>query len=297
MAKFCINCGKTLDETGRCSCQSAVIETQAVPKVNPQETYQGMPEYGSTYHREVDYSQKANQAKEVLSTGYNQVMNILMNLLRRPFTKGIPFSNSEDVKSASMIMGIHALLVAIFTTLAFSRMNEVLSAFNELFMAMVGYGEVIDIKFPLINIFMITLMGSAIFGVIYAGTLLLFSILFRNNVSFKTALCAVASRSAIIIPIVLCSMILLFVIPSMAIPVFLLGNIAGVAFITQVFPVTRQENRNSVPLVVFFGTALFLLVVYIIMVNSYTAFLPEGMKELLPYFKEMLSDPTSIYGW
>ena len=297
MAKFCINCGKTLDESGRCSCQNAVIETQAVPKPSYGETAPRAPEYSNTYHREVDYSQKANQAKEVLSTGYNQVMGVLMNLLRHPFSKGIPFSNSEDLKSASMIVGLHALVVAIFTTVAFSRMNQVLEGLSEMFMALSGYDEFIDISFPLINIFIITLMGSAIFSVIYAGTLLLFSIIFKNNVSFKTTLCAVASRSAVIIPVVLCALVLLFVVPSLAFPIFFLGNIAGVAYITQVFPVTKQENRNHVPLIVFLGTALFLFAVYIIMINSYSVYLPEGVKDLLPYFEEILNDPTSIYGW
>lgn len=307
MAKFCVKCGNKLDDSGICSCEGTSYQEQAVPEERTDYTSQAVPQerysqstavehqYANTYHTDVDYSEKANQAKEVLSIGFNRGMNILMSLLKYPFSKGISFSNSEDLKSASIIISLHALLAAVFTALSFSRLNEIFSVFNELLNEFLGYSDVLNMKFPLMNIFVITLIGSTLFSMIYASTLLLFSILFKNNVSYKAVVCAVASRSAVIIPVIALSIVLLFIMPYLGLTLFAMGNFAGIAYITQVFPVTRQENRNYVPLIVFLGTVLFLAVTYFIFINSYSMYLPAELKELIPYFEEMMSDPGSFY--
>lgn len=265
-------------------------QPQAGPEVNYNQESTVEHAYGNTYHSEVDYNKKANQAKKVLSTGYNKVMDIMISLLKHPFSKGIAFSNSEDLKSASIIIGLHALFAAIFTALSFSRLTQIFEVFNGILYELTGYSDILNMKFPMINIFLITLIGSAAFSMIYAGTLLLFSIIFKNNVSYKTVVCAVASRSAIIIPVIALSIVLIFIIPFLGIILFTMGNFAGIAYITQVFPVTKIKNRDYVPLIVFLGTVVFLVVTYFVFINSYSMYLPADLKELIPYFEELMSN-------
>ena len=290
MANFCINCGKKLDEAGVCSCQAANNNPEERKFQDDQMAYEKVG-HDVSYVNEVDYSLQANRAKEILATGWNRILGIIISLVRYPFTKGILFTNSDDDVSASIIISIHALATALVTTLAMSRINKLM----ELFSDYVDYGTMSMLKMPLGKIFFTTFIVSALLSVIYALFLLVFSVLMKNNISFKAALCTTAARSSVIIIIIPVSILLFLVSPYMGIFVFGLGNYAGIAYMTQVFPVTTQERRNHVPLIVFLATALFLLASSYLMIKAIPMFLPEALSDLVPYYEELMSDPSSIF--
>lgn len=290
MAKFCINCGKSLNETGVCSCQN----DQYVPaegKVAGDHITHEVANHAISYENEVDYSLQANKAKEALSSGWNKIMGILISLLKYPFTKGILFTISDDAVSASIIIAIHAFATAFITTLGFSRINKL----TELFYEYIDYSTMIMLKLPLGKIFFTSFILSGLLSVIYACSLLLFSVLMKNNISFKASLCTIAARSSVIIALVPISILLFLINPFIGIVVFGLGNYGAIAYMTQVFPVTRQENRNLVPLIVFLATVLFLIVTNYLIIKAIPMYLPDALKELMPYYKEMLSDPSSMF--
>lgn len=335
MAKFCIKCGNPLVEGVPCSCsisekvhrepstpppapedpklfqknvnvdatkggdrvghgQPYTVPTPPPPAVGDAGAY---AEHSHVYRNEVDYAVKAKEAKEVLYTGYSKASNIWLKLFKQPYTEGIAFSTSDDVKSASMVIGIHGLLTALFTALFFSVMNDVMEVLNLFIGELVGYMDLMSLEFPLVKIFLFALVGSLVFSALYAGALLLASIVFKNNVSYKTMVCTMASRSAIIIPVIGLSILLMFINAFLGMAFFALGNLAGVAYMTMVFPVTKIELKNYVPLIVFLGTVLFLLGSVLILRNSYTLFLPSELKELLPYLEEFMKVPGGLHLW
>lgn len=231
MGKFCINCGQKLDETGVCSCQKVDIGPPVNPFREEQIAYEQVS-HEVSYENAVDYNLQANKAKEILSTGFNRITGIMISILRYPFTKGIAFTSSDDAVSASIIIAIHAFATASITTLGFSRINKLIELFYEL----LDYGTMSMLKMPLGKIFFTTFALSALLSVIYAGSLLIFSVLMKNNISFKAALCITAARSSAIIIIVPVSIVLFMLNPYMGIFLFGLGNYAGIA--------PRDEKRT-----------------------------------------------------
>lgn len=289
MANFCINCGKKLDENGVCSCQTAGINPADRRYQDEEMSYEKVG-HDISYENEVDYNLQADRAKEILATGWNRIMGIIISLVRYPFTKGILFTNSDDYVSASIIVSIHALATALVTTFGISRINKFMELFNEY----IDYRTMSMLKMPLGKIFFTTFFVSALLSVIYALSLLIFSVLMKNNISFKAALCTIAARSSVIIIVIPVSILLFMISPYMGIFVFGLGNYAGIAYMTQVFPVTRQEHRNHVPLIVFLATVLFLMASSYLMIKAIPMFMPEALNELAPYYEEMMNDPSSI---
>ena len=266
MAKICTKCGKELEEGVACSCTDYIVKEQ----VQYQES--------SAVTKALITPQQANDAKMY----FISLVDILKKIIKYPNTEGARYAVSDDRKSALGLIGIQALLTTLFTIIAVAQLNPLLKALS-------FFGG--NIKMPMIKIFILTFIASVVLSMALAGIILGISTLFKNKITFQTALCITSIRSVALIPVTLVACLLIFVNSGYGVMLFYAGNLAGICYMISAFPVTSTEDKNKVPLIMFISMILFAIISVIVMTKIAPQFLPDALKEA----SDLFGNPGNLF--
>ena len=261
MDKFCTKCGKPLEEGEVCSCQ--------ITDQNMQAGQQPVP-----------------PVQQINANGASNYLKNLFLLFKKvifaPATEGVMFANSQDRNTAFGLMGVQAIFSTLFALIATSKLGSLFSLVS-------------SAKMPYIRIIIVTLIASFAFSCAFAGILLGISILFKNKINYNAALCVAAIRSIAVVPVTIIAIVLFLINPSYGLVLFYMGNLAGLCYMVTSFPITSQENRNKVALIVFISTVLFAIVSTFIMSKCVGFYIPDSVKDSIGGLSNMLSNPSGLF--
>lgn len=292
MARFCVKCGKPLQEGEICSCEVVNQNPQQVPQyqyqAGPANVNQTVPQYqpqGQPVYNGQPASQMNGQAA---SAFVKKLFEKFKSIFLKPATEGASFVVSEDRNSALSLIGVQAIFTTIFALILAAKANPIFELVNE-------YMDD-EVKIPYVSIFFITLIASFALSIALAGIVLGISTLFKNKISFNTALGIAAVRSVVLVPITILAIVLSFLNVGYSVELFYAGNLAGICYMVSAFPVTTQENKNKVALIVFISIVAFAIVSLFIMKNCAQYYVPESMKDGVKELTKLFTNPSSLFG-
>lgn len=299
MAKFCTKCGKALEEGEICSCSIVNQSMQQAPQYQGQPAPQYQGQFAPQYQQPTPQyqaqptptyaNQPVSQATGKTASDYlKKLFQLFKNILRYPATEGAVFAVSEDRNLAFGLLGAQALFSALFGLAMASKAGSLLKVLN-------SFSDSESMKMPYFRIFLLTIIVSFALSCALAGILFGISTLFKNNVSFKAALCTTAVRSVVLIPISAVALILSFLNIGAGILLFYMGNLAGICYMVLAFPVTSQENRNKVAFIVFISIVIFAFVSMFIMAKCAPYYAPSSLKESFEAISKMVTNPSSFF--
>lgn len=251
MAKFCKYCGKELEEGEVCTCGGAAAQTEAV-----------------------------SGGKDV--KGYAAGMwGFFKEFVKKPVSAGMEFVHACDMRSALIIIGVQAVLVAFLVMSLTGKFNGAiknliaLTGSVEDLVGASGLGEGIGatvlsgIFFSLPTVFITTLITAFAVACLLALVLFGFIKLFKGNTSYTYMLSVSAVNSLVLIPFTLLGLIVSLIMPlnlglstisnlSSIITPFIfpvgiacLGIALGKYVMMQIVPGGSDLNKERLPYVVF----------------------------------------------
>lgn len=296
MAKFCSECGKPLEEGKSCCCSAS--ETVHFQQILEQEVEE-YPNIG--IHRENQRNQRDSQftqinhslllSKDEKDSYFYDIMCTFKHILYAPVTHGVEFVKSKDTSTGLKLIGLQALLSGVFACIVSSKLNTVLSTHNNTFSLL---SKKIDIKMPMMNIFIVTIIFSCILSLALAGILYVISHFVQNKVTFDSMVCTCGVRSVPIIVVNLITIALFYINNFYGILLFFLGNLIGYFYLIQVYPCT-SESKEKVPLILFLSAMVFIVVTYMIMYRGIDVYIPEELKAKWAYIKDDISNVEVIF--
>ena len=167
MAKFCIYCGKPLEEGATCDCPQAQAAA-AAPQQQANPTPQAQP-----YQQ--PYNAAPNPAVQAIGSG----LKSLLTIVNKPVETMQAFVKASNFIVALILMGAQAIIAALFSLVAAS-----------------GMGGMVELP----KMFFMTFGFSILLMAVLYGALFLLVIIFKGKTDAKTLLCVVAIRSTVVIP-------------------------------------------------------------------------------------------------
>ncbi len=116
------------------------------------------------------------------------------------------------------------------------------------------------VKFSLLRVFIVTLIGSAIIS--FALALITWGIvlLFKGRATFPDMLCTIGVRCVGMIPITLAAVLMLFISVKLAIIIFILGALVGIIFMGCALMSRTLAGTNHIPYILFITIILSIVV-------------------------------------
>lgn len=185
MAKFCVYCGKQLEEGAECDCAQAQVAKQAKAQAAQQQA-QAYQQQAQAYQQQT-YQQAAYQQPYVAPAPNPAVQAIgaafksLATIINKPMESLQGFVKAQNFIAALILIGGQALVAAFFTIALAGSLK---------------LGEVVNLA----GVFFETFGFSLLLSAVLYGVIFLLTIMFQGKTDAKTLLCVVAIRSVILIP-------------------------------------------------------------------------------------------------
>ena len=196
MAKFCVYCGKQLEEGAECDCAQAQVAKQAKAQAAQQQAQayqqQAYQQQAQAYQQAAQqqaqaYQQAAYQQPYVAPAPNPAVQAIgaafksLATIINKPMESLQGFVKAQNFIAALILIGGQALVAAFFTIALAGSLK---------------LGEVVNLA----GVFFETFGFSLLLSAVLYGVIFLLTIMFQGKTDAKTLLCVVAIRSVILIP-------------------------------------------------------------------------------------------------
>ena len=189
MAKFCVYCGKQLEEGAECDCAQAQVAKQAKAQAAQQQAqaYQQQAYQQAAQQQAQAYQQAAYQQPYVAPAPNPAVQAIgaafksLATIINKPMESLQGFVKAQNFIAALILIGGQALVAAFFTIALAGSLK---------------LGEVVNLA----GVFFETFGFSLLLSAVLYGVIFLLTIMFQGKTDAKTLLCVVAIRSVILIP-------------------------------------------------------------------------------------------------
>jgi hypothetical protein len=273
MAKFCIYCGKPLQDGESCTCPGAQAAQQAAAAQMPVSA-PAAPQYAAAAPQTVPQAAQApnpsqntapgHYAQQQKSTSeaanyFKHLWNCILSIYRRP-TETLPaFSASGDQKTALGFLIIQALSAALFLLTVTSRVSDAFfSAFGFL-----GGMMRDNMSLPLPGMFILTLIFSAASTFVLAALLLLLTRgILKQQTAYGPMLCAASAGRMTAAPFLLLGCLLMFANLHVAMWVVLVGLILSVLFTLEAWSgtVVAVQDKSKKLYTFFFGLVLMTIV-------------------------------------
>ncbi len=225
MAKFCIHCGKQLNEGEVCSCQANV---------------QGQ--------------------SESLGTSF---VDVIKGMFVKPVDTIKTYSNDKHFSLALILLGIFSVVISLFVLSFVKNLSDVAtSSMGGISLYTMG---AVATQIPYLKIFFVCLVVAVIFIFVYTGLLYLVnSVIFKGDKSFKKVFAMYGVNSVILSISLLVASIFMFVNVVLGVVIFLLGSVLNTVYIfkgIENLGVTDENKHGYIYLLttVFYGVLLFIL--------------------------------------
>lgn len=281
MAKFCVYCGKPLQEGEVCSCraqndQQTVPTTGETPQASQDQQIPRVP-------------QAAPNPTAVAAQAYlKQLWLLIVNIFKAPVSAAKSFAGSGDFRAAWGLVVIRALSFALFLTALCLRISAaVLDGLRSFSSSLLGSTQAQSVlKFPLAKVFFLALITSFGIACLFAAILLLFNkVLFKTETDYLHMLCVSGVNSMAGAPFLLAGMLLLFLNVNLGICVALLGLILQPIFTVFALEGTSQIDRNKSVYTAFFSIAILMVCVCVVARLTYSMYLPDDLKAVINQVK------------
>ena len=185
MAKYCIHCGKKLEDGEVCDCTANAVKSQS----------------------------------NNLGTS---LLEVLKGIFVKPIDTIKKYTDESNFNLALILLGIFSLAISLFVLSLIKNLSEVTSSMGALTLYTIGMSS---IQIPYMKIFFVVLIVSIAFIFAYTGLLYLVnSIMFKGIRSFKKVFTMYGISSVITTVSLLVSTIFMFIHPALGFIIFLLGS-------------------------------------------------------------------------
>lgn len=225
MAKYCIYCGKQLEEGTECDCAQAQQGSQtAQPQQNQTAQAGAQPQQNQAgAQTQQTYVPPApNPAVTALVDAFKS----LLTIVNKPVESLRGFVKADNFIAALILIGAQALIAALFTL--------VVSASLEL-------GEIVN----LVAIFFETFGFSLLLTAVLFGVVFLMVVIFKGKTDAKTLLCVVAVRSVITIPFMVLGLLIGLANAGIGIGLFMVSELFALfyMYVAMRFACTLEESK------------------------------------------------------
>lgn len=257
MAKFCVYCGKALEEGQVCDCQP-VGKGPDIPVLNP------------TFQSNQQYEQQFQVVKEKSSAYLKQLAGVFLSVLKQPADTIKGFAGSGNIAIAFGLIVIQAILVGLFGLACAIKINN-------------NFFDDLDMAVSLVVAFFVTALVSFCASCLLAGILLLLVKVFKGQTDIKKMLCVVSVRSIALIPLIVLSVVVVLIYWQGGYLLFSGAEILGLAFLIQGLKGATVLDDNKAPYVLFLSFLVFSIAYAIIVRLIYKVYLPSDLIDMFQY--------------
>ena len=225
MAKFCIYCGKKLEDGEVCDCR--LNDTKSQPN----------------------------------NLGTN-LSDVLKGMFVKPINTIKKYTDESNFNLALILLGVFALSISLFVLSMVKNLADMTSSLGPLALYSIGMSS---IQVPYMKIFFVVLIVSIAFIFVYAGLLYLVnSIMFKGDRSFKKVFTMYGINSVITSAALLVSAIFMFIHPVLGFLIFLLGSTLNMVYVYKgiEFLGVKDENKHGyiyLITTIFYGLVMFII--------------------------------------
>lgn len=318
MGNFCTRCGRPLQEGEVCTCQANTNPnanmqqkmTSQMPPIQPQtggqippygaqnqaQTGGQIPPYGTQNQAQMGgqippygaQGQAQSHGTQINMEMANQVKRNFLQLLTKPVTVGTDVIEASDVKMAIIFFVLQGIASVIFAVAIGAKIGSLASMASGLFGE---YGSLVKDVFaiPYARIIIATLLLSIVFSCVLALLLWVGHMLMKCPATYQKMLSAAAIRSAVMVPTILVSVLLFELNAYAGIFLFVIGNLWGFMAMTSAMVFLVPDERKDIfPLIISVVVLVFIVVVIFVMSQTWTLYLPDGVKEIAKAADDLL---------
>ena len=214
---------------------------------------QGQPQ-GQPYAQQ-PYGQPYAAPQQPSAAGlyFKKLLDTFVAVMRAPSSQGRAFAGAGDFMIAGGFILIQAIVTMIF------------GLFTE--MRVYSYLGLDGITPPYAAVIFGTLFFSVLFSLILAGMVLGANILSGNHISFAMALGAVATRSIVLIPATIVSLVVMLISPLYGIMFFFIISIWGLIVMIKANPLTNIQADDVLTHILSATVIIYLIIVLALMIK------------------------------
>ena len=214
---------------------------------------QGQPQ-GQPYAQQ-PYGQPYAAPQQPSAAGlyFKKLLDTFVAVMRAPSSQGRAFAGAGDFMIAGGFILIQAIVTMIF------------GLFTE--MRVYSYLGLDGITPPYAAVIFGTLFFSLLFSLILAGMVLGANILSGNHISFAMALGAVATRSIVLIPATIVSLVVMLISPLYGIMFFFIVSIWGLIVMIKANPLTNIQADDVLTHILSATVIIYLIIVLALMIK------------------------------
>ena len=225
MAKYCIHCGKKLEDGEVCDCTANAVKSQS----------------------------------NNLGTS---LLEVLKGIFVKPIDTIKKYTDESNFNLALILLGIFSLAISLFVLSLIKNLSEVTSSMGALTLYTIGMSS---IQIPYMKIFFVVLIVSIAFIFAYTGLLYLVnSIMFQGIRSFKKVFTMSGISSVITTVSLLVSTIFMFIHPALGFIIFLLGSTLNMLYVFKGIEFLGVKDKNKHGYIYLITTVFYFIVLMIL---------------------------------
>lgn len=292
MTKFCIYCGKPLQENEVCLCKPKQTPPPVPPEINPGQ-FNGPGQdmnmnYGPSSCNPAGfqqagpspYQEKFMALTKRAGSYLKRLFAQFKSILKAPATGGHTFMETANIKMALGLVALQAILSALFAAAFFQKGGRLLySSFgkiNGIFGHILG-----QLKVSLLTLFLSLFLSAALAASLYAAAKLM-----KSQVTYRQMFCLVAIKCTITAPMLMVSIVLLFLNLFIGTVLYYLALAIGFLVIAMYFNHVAKLDANRIIWIVAGGLTLYSVISCIVLKHTVWLYLPSGYMD---YFGGILN--------
>lgn len=338
MAKFCTQCGRPLTEGEVCNCQlhkNVEVNARDVESNNVNMGYERVElnkaESERAGQRNVEFNKVESERVEQERAGFNKadaretietikvvageategivknapnyfkmLWDNLTGIIKSPATYSSKFIEKEDTKATWGIIGVYAIVQAIFVLCILQKINKMVgfvggffgSYLNDVDLGEYGQSAQEMLKVPVVKGFLLTVIIALLLSVLYAGILFVASKLMKEDCSFQKMLSVTAVRNTSCIATTVIAIILFILNPTVGIIVFFFGEFLSICFTMSVM--IREVSANKSAYIVGLTVLVFTIISMFIVSKFIPLYFPTALREGLNQLEPYLQNPSML---
>lgn len=230
---FCTQCGKELEDGQVCGCQK---------------------NFADNVQLNID-NEKAQKLKENSKNFANNILQVFLQILKKPARAGKEFIQSGNVMFSMAFIILQGIISGIIVMVYAGKVNSLLDMSLSIFSKNLKIKEATNIlsqiKFQTSKVFMLALTASIIISIVITLIIWLMAALFKGSTSFSHMLCVSGIKSAGTIPFMLLALLLSFISVKWGIIFYITSAVAGYIFIGCVLASGAVSDANRMPYILF----------------------------------------------
>ncbi len=238
MAKFCMYCGKQLEDGAECDCAQSQVAKQAQAQQQQAQAYQQQAQaYQQPY-----VAPAPNPAVQAIGAAFKS----LTTIVNKPMESLQAFVKAQNFIAALILIGGQALVAAFFTIALAGSLKM---------------GEVVNLA----AVFFETFAFSLVLSAVLFGMLFLLTIIFKGKTDAKTLLCVVAVRSVIVIPFMVLGLLIGLANAGIGIGLFIICEFFAMFYMYAAMRFASNLPESKLMFVIPIAMTIVLIVLVLIM--------------------------------